>query len=265
MARSGFWISLPEQGVMFGLICTWGLHPLRIRLSQTVRNESIYNIFKHRSAFIGCLFYTCNPKACLLYIKHWWKNKRSAVSEYGSEGNAAFSREQDSTVSLCHGSPHLRSAPLLLLIAQSLTHTPNIPSAASRATDPVQPRGVRDLWARASRPRRLQGFEEVGESVAATCTNAVKTRPATLLQPKVPPFAINCPECCASQEIRVLPWKVTQQSSARGLSWDKSCSACAWAGGGRWAGYRERQSQAEPLRGHFGPSCSSFSEIAWKS
>lgn len=177
-----------------------------------------------------------------------------------------FSRQQDSTVSLCHGSPHLRSAPLLLLIAQGLTHTPNIPSAASRATDPVQPRGVRDLWARASRPHRLQGFEEVRESVAATCPNAVKTRPATLLQPKVPPFAINCPKCCASQEIRVLPWKVTQQSSAHSLSWDKSCSACAWA---RRGGAERDTGKDSHKRSHcevtFGPSCSSFSEIACKS
>lgn len=81
MARFGFWISLAEQGVMLGLICSGEgdyIHCTQDNLNQ-YRVKSIYKAFKQRSALNCCLFYNpsshssiffrCQTMACKKYMR----------------------------------------------------------------------------------------------------------------------------------------------------------------------------------------------------
>lgn len=178
MARFGFWISLAEQGVMLGLICSGEGDYIRCtqdNLNQ-YRVKSIYKAFKQRSAWICCLFYNPYSHSSMFFldvrqccVKKTW-DLRSSVSECWSQicrklsTNLELShcpnsisplrsavtdlrllRHWDETVSLGHGSPESPSA----FTDSSESHrSPSIHSVASEATHPVSL--SRDLWPQAS-------------------------------------------------------------------------------------------------------------------
>lgn len=133
---------------------------------------------------------------------------------------------QDGTVSPVHGRPQSWLDTSALADSTESHFSLSFPSVWPQELLALQLSSVQELRLLTSQTKQrwLWGSEEVGEH----CCNPYYGREDTAghrAPAQSSSFCNQLPECCASLEIRgSLPWKVTQQSSTRSLSWDKSCS-----------------------------------------